>query len=30
TRLLPGPADTSDPGEVLAFLNELSVTWEPR
>ncbi|MDT7711967.1 MAG: hypothetical protein QOG46_656 [Pseudonocardiales bacterium] len=30
TRLVPGPADTSDPTEVLAFLSELSVTWEPR
>jgi hypothetical protein len=30
TRLIPGPADTSDHSEVLAFLTELSVTWEPR
>jgi hypothetical protein len=29
TRLLPGPADTTDPNEALAFLHDLSVTWEP-
>jgi hypothetical protein len=29
TRLVPGPADTTDPNEVLAFLNELNVIWEP-
>jgi hypothetical protein len=29
TRLVPGPADTADPNEVLAFLNELNVIWEP-
>ncbi|HYZ36785.1 MAG TPA: hypothetical protein VE673_08685 [Pseudonocardiaceae bacterium] len=28
TRLVPGPADTSDLNQVLAFLHELSVTWE--
>jgi hypothetical protein len=29
TRLVPGPADTADPNEALAFLDGLSVTWEP-
>lgn len=29
TRLVPGPADTSDPNEALAFLDGLSVIWEP-
>lgn len=29
TRLVPGPADTADPNEALAFLDSLSVTWEP-
>jgi hypothetical protein len=29
TRLVPGPADTADPSEALAFLNDLNVTWEP-
>lgn len=29
TRLIPGPADTSDHNEVLALLHELNVTWEP-
>jgi hypothetical protein len=29
TRLVPGPADTTDPNEALAFLDSLSVTWEP-
>ena len=28
TRLVPGPSDTSDVNQVLAFLHELSVTWE--
>lgn len=28
-RLVPGPADTTDPTEVLAFLHELNVIWEP-
>ncbi|MBV8542816.1 MAG: hypothetical protein JO063_09940 [Pseudonocardiales bacterium] len=28
TRLVPGPADTADPDEALAFLHGLSVTWE--
>jgi hypothetical protein len=28
TQLTPGPADTSDPNEALAFLEGLSVTWE--
>jgi hypothetical protein len=28
TRLVPGPADTTDPHEVLAFLHELNVIWE--
>ncbi|MBV8996001.1 MAG: hypothetical protein JO287_20385 [Pseudonocardiales bacterium] len=28
TRLVPGPADTSDLSRVLAFLHELNVTWE--
>ncbi|HXT46148.1 MAG TPA: hypothetical protein VN748_18880 [Pseudonocardiaceae bacterium] len=28
TRLVPGPADTSDLHQVLAFVHELSVTWE--
>lgn len=28
TRLVPGPADTSDANQVLAFLQELNVTWE--
>jgi hypothetical protein len=28
TRLVPGPADTSNVNRVLAFLHELSVTWE--
>ena len=29
TRLVPGPADTTDPNEALAFLDNLSVIWEP-
>lgn len=29
TRLVPGPADTADPNEALAFLENLSVIWEP-
>jgi hypothetical protein len=29
TRLVPGPADTADPNEALAFLDSLSVMWEP-
>ncbi|MGH3770794.1 MAG: hypothetical protein ACRDRW_05265 [Pseudonocardiaceae bacterium] len=29
TRLVPGPADTADSTEALAFLRGLSVTWEP-
>lgn len=29
TTLIPGPADTADHHEVLAFLDELSVIWEP-
>jgi hypothetical protein len=29
TQLIPGPTDTTDPHEALAFLDELSVTWEP-
>ena len=29
TKVVPGPADTADHREVLAFLDELSVTWEP-
>jgi hypothetical protein len=29
TRLVPGPADTTDPNEALAFLDDLSVIWEP-
>ena len=29
TRLVPGPADTADPNEALAFLDNLSVIWEP-
>lgn len=29
TRLVPGPADTTDPDEARAFLDGLSVTWEP-
>jgi hypothetical protein len=29
TKLLPGAADTTDHNEVLAFLDELNVTWEP-
>lgn len=29
TRLVPGPADTADPHEALAFLDDLRVTWEP-
>jgi hypothetical protein len=29
TRLVPGPADTADPNEALAFLDDLSVIWEP-
>jgi hypothetical protein len=29
TQLTPGPADTADPNEALAFLEGLSVTWEP-
>jgi hypothetical protein len=28
TRLVPGPADTANPNEALAFLDDLSVTWE--
>ncbi|MGH3834977.1 MAG: hypothetical protein ACRDSF_04640 [Pseudonocardiaceae bacterium] len=28
TQLVPGPADTADPNEALAFLEGLSVTWE--
>ncbi|HJT04808.1 MAG TPA: hypothetical protein VJ757_14470 [Pseudonocardiaceae bacterium] len=28
TRLVPGPADTSDSNQVLAFVHELNVTWE--
>ena len=28
TRLVPGPSDTSNVNQVLAFLQELSVTWE--
>ncbi|MGH3947330.1 MAG: hypothetical protein ACRDRY_04990 [Pseudonocardiaceae bacterium] len=28
TQLVPGPADTPDPDEALAFLEGLSVTWE--
>jgi hypothetical protein len=29
TQLTPGPADTADPNKALAFLEALSVTWEP-
>lgn len=29
TRLVAGPADTTDPDEVLAFVTGLDVTWEP-
>jgi hypothetical protein len=29
TRLVPGPADTTNPNEALAFLDNLSVIWEP-
>jgi hypothetical protein len=29
TRLVPGPADTTDPDEARAFLDGLSVTWAP-
>lgn len=29
TRLVPGPADSANLDEVLALLNELTVTWEP-
>ncbi|MDQ2788951.1 MAG: hypothetical protein DLM60_22010 [Pseudonocardiales bacterium] len=29
TRLVPGPADTADQNEALAFLDDLSVIWEP-
>ncbi|MGH3868619.1 MAG: hypothetical protein ACRDQ4_21370 [Pseudonocardiaceae bacterium] len=29
TRLVPGPADTTDPNEALTCLHYLSVTWEP-
>jgi hypothetical protein len=28
-RLVPGPSDTTDPNEALAFLDNLSVIWEP-
>jgi hypothetical protein len=27
-RLVPGPTDTPDANQVLAFLHELNVTWE--
>jgi hypothetical protein len=29
TRLVPGPSDTTDPNEALAFLDDLNVIWEP-
>jgi hypothetical protein len=29
SRLVTGPADTADPNETLAFLDNLSVIWEP-
>jgi hypothetical protein len=29
TRLVPGPADIADPSEVLTFLSDLNVIWEP-